>query len=471
MTSTASRQDATIVRIDARRRVLARIEEPAAFVVMQRMFSRELERGFRKVIAFCDSREAVETAVRVLRGQPPFGDAVFAHHGSLARATRLATEQRFLDAPVALCVATSTMELGIDIGAVDLVVLLGVPPDVQSLVQRIGRGGRRREGVHVVCVANGRFRASLFRTLLEAQRAGDWHVQGGTFRPSVIVQQAVSILQSRESKTIDAGALLRRLPEDLLPEWNENRIRGILAHMEKKGWLEGARGGAFGFGAKADALWRRARLHANITSAAEIAVTDALTGVVIGSVSVVTESGLGLGGKGRRVLQNQGERIITEASKTAELGAFGGGSMKPTVRALASELLRGADIPFPVQTAVSGHVAYFHALGTAGGNLVGEVLKRAGFEVVRAGRFAVIVTEACDDWPPPTSVERALASKSGAIGRALDLGAWHALLPPNEQHDAVAARCEVDAVRDFFRTPPAVTVATDAELWTEAAWA
>ena len=462
-------EGAAIVRVDARRRVLARIVDSSSLISLQQCLVRELERGFRKVIAFCDSREDVETTVRFLRGQAPFGDAVLAHHGSLARPVRLSSEKRFLDAPVALCVATSTLELGIDIGTIDLVVMIGVPPDVQALLQRIGRGGRRQEGVHTLCVADGAFRASMFRTLLLAQKAGEWHVQPGTFRPSVLVQQAVSMLQSRQSRTIDAAAIVRRLPPDLATEWTEDRVRSVLAQMEKKGWLERGRGGAYGLGAKADALWRRVRLHANIDSAAEVAVTDALTGDVVGSVATVSNTELGLGGKGRRIVQNQGERVVTEADSTAALGSFGGGAMKPTNRLLASAFLVGAGIAFPSRVILGGRIVYFHGLGTAAGALVGEVLKRAGYEVVRAGRFAAVVARAAD-WPGVDTVGKAMATRSAAIGRVLDLGAWHHLLPPGEQAAAVAARCEIEAVKEFFGREPDAVLAADQDVWEEAGW-
>jgi len=61
-------------------------------------------------------------------------------------------ESQFAAAAVAICVTTSTLELGIDIGSVDDVVLLGVPPDLAAFMQRIGRGSRRAAQTQVLCL-------------------------------------------------------------------------------------------------------------------------------------------------------------------------------------------------------------------------------------------------------------------------------------------------------------------------------
>jgi len=78
----------------------------------------------RKVLAFVDRRADAETVASELKGRTPFGDAVLVHHGSLQRHAREWTEAQLLARPRALCVATSTLEVGIDVGDVDAVLLL-----------------------------------------------------------------------------------------------------------------------------------------------------------------------------------------------------------------------------------------------------------------------------------------------------------------------------------------------------------
>ena len=73
-------------------------------------------------------------------------DAVVAHHGSLSRTTRLAAEQRLKGGLVKVCVATASLELGIDIGVVDLVCQIGSPRSIGVLLQRVGRSGHQVGG-------------------------------------------------------------------------------------------------------------------------------------------------------------------------------------------------------------------------------------------------------------------------------------------------------------------------------------
>jgi hypothetical protein len=212
-------------------------------------------------------------------------------------------------------------------------------------------------------------------------------------------------------------------------------------------------------------------LHANIAEKLQTEVTDALTGDVVGSVAVPPAMGVGLGGKGRRVLVAREGRVITEATGIAEIANFGGGSAKSTGPALATALLRGAGIPAPCRAQVAGAHMIFHGLGTAGGLLLAKVFQRSGLDVVHAGRFAVLLEEEPEAWPLPEGLETALGLSYSGIGHDLEMGAWHDLLPHEEQRAAVAAQCPLDAVRALLSTPPPVVATADPELWEEAAWA
>src|SRR5690625_4399543 len=77
-------------------------------------------------------------------------DIARAHHGSMSRQTRLQTEELLKAGQLRCVVATSSLELGIDMGAVDLVVQVETPFSVSSLLQRIGRAGH-----HVGAVSHG----------------------------------------------------------------------------------------------------------------------------------------------------------------------------------------------------------------------------------------------------------------------------------------------------------------------------
>lgn len=98
-----------------------------------------LHRG-EKRLAFTDSRSQAEELASFLRGQ---GVETFISHSSLSRDERLRAEQAFQDARDCVIVATSTLELGIDVGDLDRVIQIDAPTKVASFLQRLGRTGRR----------------------------------------------------------------------------------------------------------------------------------------------------------------------------------------------------------------------------------------------------------------------------------------------------------------------------------------
>ena len=90
------------------------------------MPSLSLVRSHGTTLVFVNTRRLVERVARQLTER--LGeDAVVAHHGSLARATRFAAEEKLKHGEVKVCVTTASLELGIDIGVVDLVCQIGSP--------------------------------------------------------------------------------------------------------------------------------------------------------------------------------------------------------------------------------------------------------------------------------------------------------------------------------------------------------
>src|ERR1035438_8843872 len=100
-----------------------------------------LHRG-EKRLAFVDSRARAEQLAASLREH---GTTTFVSHGSLGVDERRQTEKAFAEARDCVIVATSTLELGIDIGDLDRVIQIDAPPSVASFLQRLGRSGRRAE--------------------------------------------------------------------------------------------------------------------------------------------------------------------------------------------------------------------------------------------------------------------------------------------------------------------------------------
>ena len=100
----------------------------------------ELVGAHRTTLVFVNTRRMAERAARQLSER--LGEQhVTAHHGSMARELRLEAEQRLKYGALKALVATASLELGIDIGEVDLVCQLGSPRSIASFLQRVGRSG------------------------------------------------------------------------------------------------------------------------------------------------------------------------------------------------------------------------------------------------------------------------------------------------------------------------------------------
>ncbi|MCB9777897.1 MAG: DEAD/DEAH box helicase [Alphaproteobacteria bacterium] len=474
--------EARIVSAGDRRVVRAKVVQDADPAAIQAELLTLVRTGLRKVLCFCDTREAVERLARALRGQPPFGHEVLAHHGSLSRRARLQAEERFRTAPVALCVATSTLEVGLDIGDVDLVCLVGVPPDVPALVQRVGRGGRRTGRNVAVVFAGGPFQAVAARAMLEAQARGDWLHDPVPFHPAVLAQQAISVAGGR-GRGVTPAAMRRRLPMDLAAEWTEERLAEVLRALCEAGLLMAVgEGPRCVLGEEGEALWSRGQVHANIGGGETASVVDGLTGEEVGRVDAAQPEGLSMAGTDRSVLLREEGRIVTRAGTGDLLPSFTGGQgpvMGPTQ---ARALLAAAGIPVPCRARLDGGETVFHGLGTAGGRILARALRERGSSIRRAGPLAVVLRGAPFDgttdllarqrWPAAADVQVAFDDLRPALAQRLGLGPLHAVLPAAVREPAEAAHARVSAVERFVMAglPPLVDP-EDWGLWDAAAWA
>ncbi len=115
---------------------------PAATVArLQRI--EELIHQHNSTLVFVNTRYAAESLANGLYAMESMKDKISVHHSSLSKEVRMDTERKFKDQQVKAIVCTSSLELGIDIGTVDLVIQYASPRHVTRLVQRVGRSGHK----------------------------------------------------------------------------------------------------------------------------------------------------------------------------------------------------------------------------------------------------------------------------------------------------------------------------------------
>ncbi|WP_041757032.1 DEAD/DEAH box helicase [Stutzerimonas stutzeri] len=163
----------------------------------------------RTTLVFVNTRRMAERTTRHL-AERLGAEVVAAHHGSLAREQRLSAEQKLKRGELRVLVATASLELGIDIGDVELVCQLGSPRSISAFLQRVGRAGHQVAGVSKGRLFPGS-RDDLIEcaALFDAVRRGELDTLKIPQAPlDVLAQQIVAEVACREW---EEGALLQLL--------------------------------------------------------------------------------------------------------------------------------------------------------------------------------------------------------------------------------------------------------------------
>ena len=163
----------------------------------------ELIRAHRSTLLFVNSRRLAERlagALNELAGEP----LVRSHHGSLARAARSEVEDLLKAGRIRALVATSSLELGIDMGAIDLVVQIEAPPSVASGLQRIGRAGHRAGAVSAGIIFP-KFRGDLVACAAVARAMHEGQVESTRYprNPLDVLAQQIVAMAGLDTWSVD----------------------------------------------------------------------------------------------------------------------------------------------------------------------------------------------------------------------------------------------------------------------------
>ncbi len=315
--SVASRYfaDPIIVKAGGRRDLDAELIAMESIDSLRLLLADLKRRAFKKVLAFCNRRAECEELAHVFGQGSVFGNRVFVHHASLDARLRRRAEKEFAISDAALCFTTSTLELGIDIGDVDLVILIGPPENTSAFLQRIGRGNRRTSRAAVVCFYRTAMERAIFHAFIRAAESGDVESNPYYFRPSVVVQQLCSYVKQTHLGEIDpdsayelfaspqGGPLIAR---DLYDQ--------IIDHLLTKAYFVPARGNSLRPGPKWKELNEQRAIYTNLTDAnpGSFDIVDELTGRKLGEVDrgAVREDTFLFGGKTRQAIGLKGNRLV-----------------------------------------------------------------------------------------------------------------------------------------------------------------
>ena len=190
----------------------------------------ELIRAHRSTLVFVNSRRLAERLAQRLN-ELAGEDLVRAHHGSIAREQRVAIEEALKDGRLPALVATSSLELGIDMGAIDLVIQVESPTSVARGLQRVGRAGH-----HVDEVSRGvifpKYRGDLLECAVVAERMREGLIEATTIPRNpldVLAQQLVAMtVMDRWSVDDLLATVTRAAPFETL---TREVLEGVLAML------------------------------------------------------------------------------------------------------------------------------------------------------------------------------------------------------------------------------------------------
>ena len=370
---------------------------------------------------------------------------VWGHHGSLERVTREAAEKGFSSCRDGILVATTTLEVGVDIGDVDAVVLVGPPPDTSSLLQRIGRAGRRSGVTCIVPISRDWVERCAFASLLASATDAAVDEMPYAARWSVFVQQAASFIAQASRRRRRRDQLVKLATEVWRDTTTAQTAEKVITHLCQEEiliesrdhlslgeqWSDRLDAGGGGF-------------HSNFESdRAGKPVVDASTGEVIAHVQGLS------GGSDIVVLGGQRWNVVTESGEIVLKAARSGGVAEtvrytnrraPTRFSYARHILRGwgfEDIEMPVID-VGEQVLCFHCSGSAYEMVLCQLFP--GIRAV-AGLAGLAVTPAptedeiaavCSD---PGLIRQIILKMPDSFASLLSPGPYHSFLPEDVRRE------------------------------------
>jgi ATP-dependent Lhr-like helicase len=336
-----------------------------------RLLAGEILRAFhgRTGLIFANSRRMLEfyaDLVRRMCGERRLPDCFRVHHGSLSKAEREETEEALRSDRPTATFCSSTLELGIDVGNIELIGQIGAPWSVSSLTQRLGRSGRHEEQASVMrlfiqddeLTEKTGLVDRLFPELLQAIAMTELMLERWCEPPeadrlhlSTLVQQIMSVIAEY------GGARADRLYDVLVTHGafaniDRDTLVRVLRSMGASDLIEQTAEGALILGLQGEHIVRSFDFYSAFVTMKEMRVVH--SGKLIGTISAMpglaADGYLILAGRRWHVLEvdERGDEIIVEPSRGGRVPYFKGASgadIRPEVRRRMRELLSSDNLP------------------------------------------------------------------------------------------------------------------------------
>ncbi len=409
---------------------------------VRKLFEIIRKRALGKILVFFNARSLAELFSQRFN-QPPFENAVLVHHASLQKQRREEVEKQMNQSERAILCATSTLELGIDIGDIDCVVLYRPPFNVSSLLQRIGRGNRRTNKLYAIGVYTNEWERMLFETFFDCAIKGqlfDRHYQPSL---SVIPQQIYSYLYQRRR----IGATLKSVHSVLIPQYREEQVNSTFKKLVDDGKIREMRPGIYFLTSKLEKKIDWGKIHSNIAeiSFGEYDVYDVVSGRLVGRVFYLKKRFI-LGGRCWELVQiveKEKKIYARDIGSAPAVAKIFEGKGEGNYSYLLAPILKERICPdlelleFPV--AFDGANTYIlHLLGSLYGFILAEGMCEEGIDAIDAeGKMLILhkLQMSDDNFPCPTmeSIRQVLRRNIAKFEDALGSGAYFYDLPHDYQ--------------------------------------
>ncbi len=455
--------------------ILQSPKEIEYLLISQDRFVRKLlatarARGIKKMLIFFNARSYAESFSRRLN-QPPFEGRVLVHHASLTKNRREEVEKTMIQNDRAILCATSTLELGIDIGDIDCIVLHRPPHNISSLLQRIGRGNRRQNKLFAVGIYKDNLEKMLFESYFECARQGSLFSERYNPTLSIIPQQIYSYLYQRRR----IGTTLKSLYRIFEPIYTALQVKTVFKKLLDDGLIKEFRPGIYYDSEKLEKKIAWGKIHSNIAEInfGEYDVFDISQNRIIGRIFYVRNQFI-LGGRCWQTVQVQQKERRVYAKYVQDIPALarifeGKGErtynylLAPILKSKLFPELDGFNFPF---TYDGRNTHILHLFGALYGFILAEALSREGIETIDLEgklfilkRFQLVNQE----FPAPRveSIRKVINDNIRRLEDALGSGAYFYDLPLEYQIEDHYRALDINGFLNFLNSINLVPIDKD----------